>query len=263
MSYYAAQACGRAAEQRVELRIIEKLKTRAYYPRELAAEMKLSEPFVVRRLKAMEEFDIVEGRRESEGSRKVKRYYLKDVTLQLGKGGLEVASGDVEPVAPGGEISIRKEALRLLIVLPFFLAGMYFNLAHMTVPYVAVCLLIVWYFADVVVFYRNYRHSTLVVMIFILAPVGLAEAFNLALYFTGIDPVTHPNEDVGVAWLVWIILLLVAYTYYIRLSRAEVRDLTEDKKDFVAGLDSASSPVKIFYLPLAFIWKINEYFGLH
>jgi predicted transcriptional regulator len=45
--------------------------------------MGVSEPFIVRRLKAMEEHDIVEGRWETEGSRKVKRYYVKDVTLQL------------------------------------------------------------------------------------------------------------------------------------------------------------------------------------
>ena len=72
------------------LRILEKLKIKPYYPRELAAEMKLSEPFLVRRLKAMEEYDIVEGRWENEGGRKVKRYYVKDITMQLGKDGLKV-----------------------------------------------------------------------------------------------------------------------------------------------------------------------------
>ena len=38
------------------LRILEWLKEKPYYPRELAAEMKVSEQFVVRRLKAMEEY---------------------------------------------------------------------------------------------------------------------------------------------------------------------------------------------------------------
>ena len=77
------------------LRILEKLKERPFYPRELAAEMGLSEPFIVRRLKSMEAYDIVEGRWENEGSRKVKRYYIKDVTLQLGKSGLKVSSAEM------------------------------------------------------------------------------------------------------------------------------------------------------------------------
>ncbi len=104
------------------LRIIEKLKERAYYPRELAAEMKLSESFIVRRLKAMEEFDIVEGRWESENGRKVKRYYLKDVTMQLGKGGLEVTTGEaIQASQPKTTLTPEKELLKLLIWVPILL----------------------------------------------------------------------------------------------------------------------------------------------
>jgi predicted transcriptional regulator len=63
------------------LRIIEKLKVKPFYPGDLASEMSLSEPFIVRRLKAMEECGIAEGKWETQGSRKVKRYYLKDIKL--------------------------------------------------------------------------------------------------------------------------------------------------------------------------------------
>jgi len=99
------------------LRILEKLKVCPHYPRELAAEMGVSEPFVVRRLKAMEEHGIVEGKWETEGSRKVKRYYVNDVTLQLGKGGLKVTTAEA-PVKQ--EINIFKELAGTITRLPSY-----------------------------------------------------------------------------------------------------------------------------------------------
>jgi DNA-binding HxlR family transcriptional regulator len=57
-----ARDVARLLNNESNLKILDKLKTRPYYPRELAQEMELSEPFVVRRLKAMEAEDIVEGR---------------------------------------------------------------------------------------------------------------------------------------------------------------------------------------------------------
>jgi hypothetical protein len=245
------------------LRILEKLKVRAYYPRELAGEMKLNESFVVRRLKAMEECDIVEGRWESEGSRKVKRYYLKDVTMQLGKGGLEVTTGEaMTKSAAKSEISLRKEALGLLIILPIFLLAIYGSVTSQPVLIVAVGLLFAWQIADNLAFYRNYRYSTLVVGAFILALCILSQAFILAMEFAHVDLISQTHEDIGLMYMAWGIIFLAAFAYYIRFSQVEARDLTADKKDFISGLDSASASVKIFYLPMVFRWKINEYFGL-
>ncbi len=74
------------------MRILGWLKAKPYYPRELAAAMNVSEQFIVRRLKAMEKHGIVEGKWENEGGHRVKRYYPKDITIQIGDEGLEVKS---------------------------------------------------------------------------------------------------------------------------------------------------------------------------
>lgn len=245
------------------LRILEKLKGRAYYPRELAAEMKISESFVVRRLKAMEECGIVEGRWESEGSRKVKRYYLMDVTMQLGKGGLEVTSGEAVPVSvPKSDISLRKEVLGLLVILPIILLALYGSITGQPVLIIAVGLLFVWQIADNLAFYRNYRYNTLVIGAFILALFILSQALTLAMIFFHVDYISQTHEDIGLIYAAWGIVFLGAFVYYVRFSQAEARDLAADKKDFIAGIDTASAPVKIFYVPLVFGWKIKEYFGL-
>jgi DNA-binding HxlR family transcriptional regulator len=78
------------------MRILGWLKAKPYYPRELAAAMDVSEQFIVRRLKAMEEHGIVEGKWENEGGHRVKRYYPQDIILQIGDEGLEVTS-DYDP----------------------------------------------------------------------------------------------------------------------------------------------------------------------
>ena len=83
------------------MRILGWLKTKPYYPRELAAAMNISEQFIVRRLKEMEEYGIVEGKWENEGGHRVKRYYPKDITLQIGNEGLEVTS-DYDPKISSG-----------------------------------------------------------------------------------------------------------------------------------------------------------------
>ena len=114
-----ARDVARILNNESNLKILDKLKVRPYYPRELAQEMELSEPFVVRRLKAMEEEGIVEGRWETEGSRKVKRYYLMDVSIEYGKEGLKFSSEDI-PVKPG--IDMKKEVVGRLIKLPLIIS---------------------------------------------------------------------------------------------------------------------------------------------
>lgn len=151
---------------RSNLRILEELKTRPYYPRELAAEMKLSEPFVVRHLKAMEEHNIVEGRWETENGRKLKRYYVKDVKMQLGNDGLKVTSE--EAPAKDSDISLKKEAARLLIWLPvlaFIVCGVIFDIRVI----IAISLfLVAWQLAVDVALYRRYPYKVLVSATFLL-----------------------------------------------------------------------------------------------
>ena len=71
----------------------------------------------------MEEYDIVEGRWENEGSRKVKRYYIKDVTLQLGKEGLKVTSAE-RPVKKQG-VNFKNDMIARLLKLPLVLTICY------------------------------------------------------------------------------------------------------------------------------------------
>jgi len=245
------------------MKILEKLKGRAYYPRELAAEMKLSEPFIVRRLKAMEEYDIVEGRWETVNGRKVKRYYLRDVTMQLGNKGLEITSWDATPHTLKSEISMRKEAIRLLMILPIFIVGEYFYITGQTLPYMILGLLFVWYIADILAFYRNYRYISVAAGAFILGLFVFAFAFDLAQVFAHVDAVAQPNTGVGLIWLAWIIILLATFAYYFHLIQKEAPGLAADRREFFSGLDSASIKQKIFYVPMMLVWKLDEYFGLH
>jgi hypothetical protein len=245
------------------LRILEKLKSRAYYPRELSAEMKLSESFIVRRLKAMEEFDIVEGRWESEGTRKVKRYYLKDVTMQLGKGGLEVTSGEVMLASPPKtNITPEKELLKLTIWLPILLlifGGIYLN-DPLLIAIVA--LLFAWMTAINVVLYRHLKYKSMISAILLLI-MGVLSIANVAwIMYGGNNLLKGSSEFYGYFYMIYGIVFFALLVYHVRYSQIELVEMTRDRQDFIADLESASVPVKLFYLPMALRWKINEYFGL-
>jgi DNA-binding HxlR family transcriptional regulator len=241
------------------LRILKKLKERPYYPRELAAGMKLSEPFIVRRLKAMEEYGIVEGRWETEGTRKVKRYYPLDITMQLGKDGLKVTSGEA-PVR--SNISLHKEAIKLLIWLPvlaFFVCGSIFNIPII----IATSLfLIIWQLAVDIALYRHYPYKTLVSASFLLIMALISFAGSMVMQYAHIDTLHQPRDDVGIAWGLIGAAFFIGLIYHVRFSQVEARDFISDKRDFIGELDSSSIPVKIFYIPFVLRWKVNEYFKL-
>lgn len=240
------------------LRILEKLKARPYYPRELAADMGLSESFVVRRLKAMEEHDIVEGKWENEGSRKVKRYYLKDVNIKLGWEGLEVSTAE----APRkGTINVLKELGGPIVRLPvaaILLCGMFFNIW----PLVAiVAALFVWDAAIDYAYYGNFKLKT---------PL-LSTAANLfvALLLTAFIAV-EMNGQLQYIWLeagaltmtIGLILILFVLLYRSRFYQLEVNELYASMHDLMDRIEAGPLYIKAFYLPMALRWKVSEYFSL-
>jgi hypothetical protein len=234
------------------LRIIEKLKTRPYYPRELAAEMGLSESFLVRRLKAMEEFDIVEGRWDTEGGRKVKRYYVKDVTMQLGKDGLEVQPA--EATAPAG-FNLQKEAIKLLVTFSVVILAYFGYIINQPVIVIAACLLMAWHMAIDVALYRHYHHKTMVAEVLVLA----ATVVNFVSIYVPISASKDIANIINTAYLIGFFLLFV---FWIRFSTEEARDLTRDKLNFLSELDDASTPAKLFYLLFVIMWKVRDYFEI-
>ncbi len=240
------------------LRILEKLKVRPYYPRELAGEMGVSEPFIVRRLKAMEEHDIVEGRWETENGRNVKRYYVKDVTLQLGKDGLQVTTAEAPVKAEKAEINILKEMAGTLVRLPLILiliAGVIFNIWYLVA---AVAILFFWNAAIDHEFYSTTRLKTPLISTFINLAVSIlllgivAESFVPAVSM----------EIAAVIMIICLALLLLGVVYRSRYYQLEYSELIDAMVGLIARLDRAPLYVKIFYLPTAIRWKINEYFGL-
>jgi DNA-binding transcriptional ArsR family regulator len=237
------------------LRILEKLNVRPYYPRELAAEMGLSEPFLVRRLKAMEEHDIVEGRWETEGTRRVKRYYLKDVNIKLGREGLEVTTTDA-PVKR--QINIKNELLGTLMRLPLIillLCGIFLNIGILVA---AVSAFFIWKAAIDYAFYNNFKLKT---PLFSLV-VNLCIALLLAAIIAQGLVASIPREIVAVAMVVGLIFVLLALVYRSRFYQMEVDQLFENMNDLMTRLENAPVYVKTFYLPTVVRWKASEYFGL-
>jgi DNA-binding transcriptional ArsR family regulator len=237
------------------LRILEKLKAKPYYPRELAADMDLSEPFIVRRLKAMEEHDIVEGRWETEGTRRVKRYYPKDINIKLGREGLKVTTEEA-PVKR--QINIKNELLGTIIRLPLIvllLYGIFFNIG---VVIAAVSVIFVWNAAIDYAFYRDFKLKTplfsLVVNLFIALLLAAILAQGLIA--------SIPQEIAAVAMAIGLIFVLLALVYRSRFYQMEFDELLEDMNNLMARLENAQVYVKAFYLPTVIRWKANEYFGL-
>jgi DNA-binding transcriptional ArsR family regulator len=238
------------------LRILEKLKVRPYYPRELAAEMGLSEPFVVRRLKAMEEHDIVEGRWEAEGTRKVKRYHAKDVRLQLGKDGLKVTTAEI-PVKTG--INLKNEMYGRLLRLPLLAIFAYGILFNVPILIGIMLVLIFWYLLINIAYYLEYRFTTsmLSTAIYALGTLVLA-----GMLFADYLSVAVPAEAVAVVTALFAVALVLVLVYQSRYYQLEYEGMFSCSRELVSGLGGAPVLKKIFYLPVVIKWKINEYFGL-
>ncbi|WP_424356632.1 ArsR/SmtB family transcription factor [Methanocella sp. MCL-LM] len=248
-----AKDVARLLNNESNLKILDRLKVRPYYPRELAQEMELSEPFVVRRLKAMEEEGIVEGRWEAEGSRKVKRYYLQDVKIEYGKEGLKVSSEEI-PEKPG--IDLKNEMIGRLIKLPLIIIfgiGVLFNILALQVALLAFLL---WYVAMTTGFYNRYHFKTTLLAIplytFNTLVIGGLVAGNLLHMPVPLDVVI----GLLAAGLVFIMI------YHARYYQLELGDLLIKNREFIDGLEDSPLHVKLFYLPMAVRWKLCEYFKI-
>lgn len=238
------------------LRILEKLKVKPYYPRELAAEMGLSEPFIVRRLKAMEEHDIVEGRWEAEGTRRVKRYYVKDVTLQLGKDGLKVTTAEM-PVKKG--IDLKKEMLGRLLKLPLLAVLVYGLIFNVPVLIGILFVIVVWYLLINIAYYLEYRFVTSLLSIVIYAAGTLVVG---GILLADYKAPAVPAEAAAISTALLAAVLVLVLVYQSRYYQLEREDLFKCTGDLLSSLDDAPIYKKLFYLPVVIKWKINEYFGL-
>ncbi|MCD1295239.1 ArsR family transcriptional regulator [Methanocella sp. CWC-04] len=249
----SARDIARLLNNESNLKIIERLKVRPYYPRELAMEMDLSEPFIVRRLKAMEEYDIVEGKWESEGNRRVKRYYLKDVKIQLGKDGFQMTSEEI-PAIQG--IDIKSEIKGKLLWLPLIALFMYGVLFSVEIIIIALSVLILWYFAILLALYMEFRFKTY------LLTGGIYAAGMIILISMLVNEYLYniPADIMAVLWLVFTAASLFILRYQGRYYQVEYRDMKRNIKSLVLDLESASIQKKIFYLPTVVKWKLNEYF---
>jgi DNA-binding transcriptional ArsR family regulator len=242
------------------LRILEKLKMRPFYPRELAGEMGLSEPFIVRRLKAMEEFDIVEGRWETEkNGRKVKRYYVKDIKMELGKDGLKVTSGDkteMKTIDPG------REAVRFLVALPiivFVASGFFF--AQPVILAIS-CMLFLWQLTVCAAMYRTYRHkSTLTAIVILTVGIVSTLTFIWLIVMHNKWPAQASDLDGAIYFCIGLVFFY-GLVKHIQFSQIEEKDMLNDNRELIESLDTSSIPVKIFYLPFVVRWRLKEYFGL-
>lgn len=254
-----ARDVARILNNESNLKILDRLKTRPCYPRELAQEMGLSEPFVVRRLKAMEEEDIVEGRWETENGRKVKRYYLKDVKIEYGKDGLKVSSEErpPAPVVPAKRtIDVKNEMMARLVKLPLvilFLAGILLN-----IPVIlgAMLVFILWYLLITAGFYRRYRFTTSLLSIPMYAFIVLI--IGAVLVGDAVQIVIPVSAIVALLAIVVVFVMLYQARYY----QLELDELLEKNREFVDGLGDEPGYVRLFYLPMALKWKIYEYFKI-
>jgi len=218
--------------------------------------MELSEPFVVRRLKAMEAEDIVEGRWESEGSRKVKRYYLKDVKIEYGREGLKMSSEEL-PVPPAKKtIDMKKEMLARLLKLPLMAVCLAGILLNIPIILVAMLVLISWYLFITAGFYRRYRFTTTLLSV----PVYAFGTLVLGSILVGdaIQVVIPLSAIIGLFTVVLIYIMLYQARYY----QLELDDMLEKTRAFIEGLGNEPWYVRLFYLPMALKWKINEYFKI-
>jgi DNA-binding transcriptional ArsR family regulator len=253
-----ARDVARILNNESNLKILDKLKSRPYYPRELAQEMELSEPFVVRRLKAMEGEDIVEGRWETEGSRKVKRYHLKDVKIEYGREGLKVSSGELPAPAPPVKktIDVKKEMVGRLLKLPLMVVCLAGILLNIQVILVAMLGLVLWYTLITAGFYRRYHFTTSLLSI----PVYGFSTLMISSIIVGdaVQIVIPLSAIIGFFAIILVYVMLYQARYY----QLELEDMLEKTRRFMEGLEHEPWQMRLFYLPMALKWKLGEYFKI-
>ena len=243
------------------LRIIEMLKTRPYYPRELAAEMGLSEPFVVRRLRSLEESGIVEGRWESNGSRRVKRYFLMDITLELAKTGLKIKIDNTltSDATVQYMINIRDETVKWAIALPFIAIALLGFVFNVTLLLLLVIIYSLWSGSINLSVYRKYGLKTNLL-------AALTSLFLIIIVFAG--GVDGKIIGTGLKIVIAILIAIVTYaalillTYRGQYRQKEWDNLKKSNTELIEIIPSKPSHIRAFYLPMTVKWKIFESFGI-
>jgi len=251
------------------MRILRWLKDKPYYPRELAAAMNVSEQFIVRRLKAMEEHGIVEGKWENEGSHRVKRYYPKDITMQIGDEGLEVTS-DYDPMlSPDKKWKyIKKEFINTLLMflwLPLVLYGVLFNAPiFIVIP----SIFLIWWATNNIAFYQEYKPKSLNILIPAVLLFAILLLYRAFLVYTlgGSFKFPYTRIDIIMTMLLFIFAIFFINNFIIifqySLYRVQVENLVKSKREFISNIRPAPLRTKIFYLPMIMTWRVSEYFNL-
>jgi len=243
------------------LRIIEMLKIRPYYPRELAAEMGLSEPFIVRRLRSLEESGIVEGRWESNGSRRVKRYFLQDITLELAKTGLKIKMDNSSPIGAPTQytLNIRDETVKWAIALPFLVIALLGLVFNVTMLILIVIIYSLWSGAINFSVHRKYGLNTNLL-------ASITSLFLIFILSAGAIEGKIPGTELGIAIALLIAMItfaaLILLTYRGQYRQQEWEKLKESNTELIETIPSKPSYIRAFYLPMTMKWKIYETFGI-
>ena len=251
------------------MRILGWLKAKPYYPRELAQAMNVSEQFIVRRLKIMEEHGIVEGKWENEGGHRVKRYYPQDITIHIGDEGLEVTSEHDTKIEPDKKWTyIKKELINTLLMflwLPLVLCGVLFNAPILIV---IPSIILIWWATNNITFYQEYKPKSLNVFIPAMLLLAIGLLYRAFLVYTLGDSFNFPMTRFDIVLMLFLIVfatffinnftIIFQYNSY----QIQAENLAKSKREFISSISPATLQTKIFYLPIIMTWKLKQYFNL-
>jgi len=251
------------------MRILGWLKAKPYYPRELAATMNVSEPFIVRRLKAMEEHGIVEGKWENEGGHRVKRYYPKDITLQIGDEGLEVTPDHDPTISPDKKWKyIKKELINALLMflwLPLVLCGVLFDAPILIV---IPAIFLIWWATNNIAFYQEYKPKSLNILIPAALVLAICLLYRAFLVYTLGSSFKFPMTRIDIIIMLFLIIFATLFInnfimiFQYNSYQIQVKNLAKSKREFISSISPAPLHTKMFYLPIITTWKLKEYFDL-
>lgn len=251
------------------MRILGWLKAKPYYPRELAAAMNVSEPFIVRRLRAMEEHGIVEGKWENEGGHRVKRYYPKDITLQIGDEGLEVMSDYDPKISPDKKWKyIKKELINALLMflwLPLVICGV---LIDAPILIVIPAIFLIWWAINNIAFYQEYKPKSLNIFIPAALLLAICLLYRAFLVYTLGYSFKFPMTRIDIILMLFLIVFFTLFInnfiiiFQYNSYQIQVENLARSKREFISNIQPAPLYIKVFYLPMIMAWKINEHFHL-
>ncbi len=251
------------------LLILRWLKTKPYYPRELAGKMNISEQFIVRRLKAMEEYGIVEGKWESEGNHRVKRYYPKDITIQIGDEGLEVTSEYDPKISPDKKWKyIKKELINSLLMflwLPLVLYGVLFDAPILIV---IPSIFLIWWATNNIVFYQEYKPKSLNILIPAALLLGILLLYRAFLVYTLGDSFKFPMTRIDIILMLFMIIFATLFInnfiiiFQYNSYQIQVKNLAKSKREFISSIYPKPLYIRLFYLPIISTWKLSEIFNL-